>query len=122
MDTDRILIRDLLVHCIVGTEDRERITRQPVLLNIELTCDLGPAAASDRLGDTVNYVTLKNRVVALVEAGGFQLIERLADRVAAACLEDPRVVSADVTVDKPGALTGARSVAVRITRARRPRA
>lgn len=120
MHADRILIRDLLIHCIVGTEDRERITRQPVVLNIELDCDLAPAAASDRIEDTVNYVTIKNRIVAMVEASGFQLIERLAERVAALCLEDARIGAAEVTVEKPGALTGARSVAVRIRRTRLP--
>jgi FolB domain-containing protein len=114
--TDRIRICDLRADCIIGTEDRERVTRQRVLLNITLDCSLSQAAASDDLADTVNYVTLKNRILALLDASQFRLIERLADEVAALCLEDPRVRSATVRVDKPGALTGARSVAVEVTR------
>lgn len=118
MEGDSILIRDLIVHCIVGTEDRERVTRQPVMLNVVMECDLRSAAASDRLEDTVDYVTIKNRILAMVEASSDLLIERLADRVAALCLDDRRVAAVEVTLDKPGALTGARSVAVRIRRTR----
>ncbi len=116
---DRIHIRDLRADCIVGTEPRERVVRQVVVINITLDCDLSAAAASDRLEDTVNYVTLKNDIVAFIRDSACQLIEALAERVAALCLRDPRVQAAEVTVDKPGALTGARSVAVAVRRSRR---
>ena len=77
-----------------------------------------PAGASDRIGDTVDYKVLKDRIVD--EIGGSQhfLIEKLAEHVAGLCLDDARVRAVTVTVDKPGALTGARSVAVEITRHR----
>jgi len=51
-----------------------------------------------------------------VEASSYFLIETLASRVADICLESPLVQRADVTVDKPGALRFARSVAVRVIR------
>ncbi len=116
---DRILIRDLAVSCIVGTKPDERVNRQTVLVNVALDCDLAPAGRSDRIEDTVNYRTLSKRIAAMVGKSSFFLIERLADRIAALCLAEPRVAAATVSVDKPGALTGARSVAVEIRRRRR---
>lgn len=115
---DRILIRDLQANCIVGTNPRERVTRQNVVINIALECSHAQAARTDRLEDTIDYVNLRNRVLALVEESRFYLIERLADRICALCLDDPRVAAATVSVDKPEALTGARSVAVEVHRVR----
>jgi len=44
----------------------------------------------------------------------FRLIERLAQEVAETCLAFPGVAGVTVTLDKPGAVRGARSVAVEI--------
>jgi len=118
---DKIYIRDLLLRCIVGIYPEERTHKQDVIINVMLTCDLRKAGASDQIEDTVNYKFLKKKIVALVEASEYLLIERMAEAVAALCLEDEGVEEARVTVDKPGALRFARSVAVEITRARGPR-
>ena len=115
---DRMHIRDLEVDCIIGTMPKERTNRQTVRVNLTLECDIAPAGRSDRLEDAVNYRTLKDRLVAFIAGSQFFLLERLAEQLAAMCLEDPRVRAVDVTVDKPGALTSARSVAVEIRRER----
>jgi len=113
---DRIYIRDLKLRCIIGIYPDERRERQDVVINVTLETDLAPAAASDRIEDAVDYKGLKKRIIALVEGSACQLIETLADRVAALALEDQRVRRVTVTVDKPGALRFARSVAVELTR------
>ncbi len=115
---DRILIRDLALRCIVGINPEERREKQDVRISIELACDCAPAAESDRIEDAVDYKAIKQRVRTMVEASDFGLLETLADRIARIALEDPRVAEAVVTVDKPGALRFARSVAVRIVRRR----
>ena len=114
--SDRIVIRDLALQCIIGTNPDERVRKQKVVLNIALECDLGPACRSDKLEDTINYKQLKKRIACMVEASSFFLIERLADRAADMCLQEERVGAVTVIVDKPGALTRARGVAVEIRR------
>ena len=116
--TDYIHIRDLSVDCIIGTRERERVEKQTVVFNIRLACDTAAAAASDRIEDAVDYVVLKNQIVEDVAASQHFLLERLVARVADLCLTRPGVKAVRVTVDKPGALTGARSVAVEIERRR----
>ena len=115
---DRILIREIGVECIIGILPKERTTPQRVLIDIELLLDLSRAASSDDIAHTVDYKDLKNRIVDMVEASEFLLIEKLAQRIADLCLQQRLVEEVTVTLDKPDALTRARSVAVCITRGR----
>lgn len=116
--TDRIHIRDLACRCILGINDDERVNKQDVILNVTLFVDLSAAGASDCIQDTVDYKATKQSILALVEHSSYFLVERLAQRVAEVCLENPRVNSVTVSIDKPGALRFARSVAVEIHRER----
>jgi len=115
---DCIQIKDLLVRTIIGINDEERVERQDVLINIDLYVDTACAAATDDIENAVNYRTLTKQVIALVENSRFYLLERLAEEVAKACLAEPRIERVRVSVEKPGALRFARSVAVVIERAR----
>ena len=115
---DRIHIRELRARCVVGINDWERSKPQEVAVTITLHADLSRAGRSDRVQDSVDYKTIKNNVLQMVERSGFFLIERLAEAIAEICLDDPRVQRVDVVVDKLSALRFARSVAVEITRSR----
>jgi D-erythro-7,8-dihydroneopterin triphosphate epimerase len=115
---DRIHIRDLLLRCIVGINDEERVNKQDVVINITLHCDLRQAGRSDDIADTVNYRAIKKQVIAKVEQSQFFLVERLAEEIASTCLQDTRVRSVRVLVEKPGALRFARTVGVEIVRER----
>jgi len=116
---DRIHIRDLLLRCVVGVYDEERRDKQDVNIQITLYADLRAPCQSDRIEDTVDYKAIKRQVVAAVEKSSFSLVERLAERIAEICLEDPRVARVRVIVEKPGALRFARTVAVEIIRERK---
>jgi len=113
---DRILIQDLQVSCIIGVNEDERLRKQDVVINLALTTDLGRAGRSDRFEDTLDYRAVKKEVFALVEGSQFFLIEALAEAVAELCLRNPAVSAVTVRVDKPGALSSTRSVAVEIER------
>jgi D-erythro-7,8-dihydroneopterin triphosphate epimerase len=81
------------------------------------------AGRTDRLQDAVDYKRIKNAALEYVEGSQHQLLEALAQGVADTCLAQKGVKAASITVDKPGALRFARSVAVEIRReARLPRA
>jgi len=115
---DRIRIKDLLLRCIVGINPDERKNKQDVLINITLFADLRKPGLSDNIDDTVNYKTIKNRIIGLVESSSYFLVEKLAEEIARECLTNPPVAAVEVAVDKPGALRFARSVGVEILRAR----
>jgi dihydroneopterin aldolase/D-erythro-7,8-dihydroneopterin triphosphate epimerase len=115
---ERIYIRDLALRCIIGAFPHERKDKQDVVINIAMDCDFGRAAETDQLDDTVNYKEINKKIIRMVEASSFNLIESMAEGVAGLCLENLRVARVTVTVDKPGALRFARSVAVEVTRTR----
>ena len=102
----------------MGVNPWERLTKQQITIDVELDVDLSPAGASDTLADTIDYRTIVNNIVSEIADSKFALVEALATRVAAICLEDDRVQSAEVTLRKPGAIQDASSVGVTIRRSR----
>jgi D-erythro-7,8-dihydroneopterin triphosphate epimerase len=115
---DKIYIRDLLVRCIVGIYPEERSEKQDVIINLVLHTDLSKAGKTDNIEDTVNYKTIKKKVLKMVQLSEYFLIEKLAEEIAQIALSDESVARVDVSIDKPGALRFARSVAVEIFRNR----
>lgn len=116
---DRIHIDDLLLRCIIGTNEWERDKKQDVLIGIVLHADLRRAGETDDLTDTLDYRAIAKRVIAHVEASTYGLVEALAEHIAQICLSDPRVARVEVDVQKPGALRFARTVGVTVIRERR---
>ena len=114
---DRIHIRDLSLMTILGVHDRERQAPRKVVLNLAIETDLARAGRSDNLADTVDYGALGRRIAGHVERSRFGLLEGLAQSVAELALEHfPAIEAITVTVEKPGAVEQARSVAVEIRR------
>ncbi|MBT3941161.1 MAG: dihydroneopterin aldolase [Chloroflexi bacterium] len=116
MSTDQIHITGLRVECIIGINDWERVTKQEVVIDITLYADLTKPGESDDIEDTVNYRDISKSIQAHVEASSYGLIEAMARNIATICLEPEAVIRADVSVQKPGALRGADSVGVEISR------
>jgi 7,8-dihydroneopterin aldolase/epimerase/oxygenase len=103
MSTDRIALRGLRVFARHGVQPAERRDGQEFLIDAVLWLDTRPAAAGDDLRCTVDYGALADRLAGLAGGPPVQLIETLAERLAAACLSDPRVEQAEITVHKPHA-------------------
>jgi len=116
--TDQIFITDLQFRCIVGVNEDERREKQDVVAQITLDVDLRQAGQSDAIEDTVDYRAIKKAILAMAEQSQFQLVEALAESMAAICLRNSRVNCVTVEVQKPGALRFARTVGVRIVRQR----
>jgi dihydroneopterin aldolase len=101
--TDQITLSGLRTRGHHGVYDFERAQGQDFVVDVLLELDLSAAAASDDVADTVHYGELADRLVKIVEGEPVNLLETLADRLAAACLLDGRVSAATVTVHKPQA-------------------
>lgn len=105
-NTDRIEVRGLRVRGRHGVLDAERRDGQDFLIDAVLAVDTRPAAASDDLSLTVDYAGLSDRLAAIVGGEPVNLIETLAERLAQACLAEPAVRQAEITVHKPDAPMG----------------
>lgn len=100
---DRITLRGLQVHAFHGAYPAEAAEGQTFLVDVELELDLAAAAGSDDLGDTVDYSGLAADITSVVAGERWNLIERVAGRVADVALGHPRVAGARVTIHKPNA-------------------
>lgn len=103
-----------------GVFDFERQDGQEFVIDLEVALDIRPASSSDDVVDTVDYGELAVAVVGVVTGEPVQLIETLAERIAALVLEYPQAIAVTVTVHKPAApiATPFADVAVTITRKR----
>jgi dihydroneopterin aldolase len=119
MTEDRIALRGLRVFARHGLHEAERRDGQEFIIDAVLWLDTRPAAAGDDLGCTVDYGALANRLARLAGEPPVQLIETLAGRLAVACLSEPRVEQAEVTVHKPHAPISHRFDDVSVTVRRR---
>jgi len=100
---DRICIAGLRVRGNHGVLDHERAGGQVFVIDAVLWLDTAPAAVSDDLSLTADYSGVADRLAKIVAGPPVALIETLADRLAAACLAEPLVREAEITVHKPQA-------------------
>lgn len=112
----RVFVRDLVLSARIGVHRHEKKREQRIRLNLDLTVREGGRIGSDRLADVVCYEKLVNRVRALIAERHVNLVETLAERIAALCLEEPNVVSVAVRVEKLEVFADAASVGVEIER------
>ncbi len=107
----RVFVRGLTLQAEIGLYPHERGEPQPLVVDIEL--DLAPAAVR-RLADTVDYDTLAGLARDLAGRGHIELVETFAQRLAAACLADPRAICCRVRVEKPRAVADAAAAGVEV--------
>ena len=115
---DKVLINDLTVDAILGILPNERITPQRVVINLTIFTDTQPAAKSQNIADTLNYAELASQAAQRTINGEYLLIESLVEDLAALTLDHPTAKAVTVRVEKPQAVSDARSVGVEIYRQR----
>ncbi len=113
---DTIAIKRLKVNCIIGCNPEERVKTQDLYISVAMQTDTSKAGLSDNLEDTVNYSAVAKAIASIAIDGKFKLIEALAHNIAEHCLQDQRIHSVTVTIDKPAAIKMADVASISITR------
>lgn len=113
---DIIFIRDLRIETLIGVHPHERRSRRTLLLDLELGADVRPAAATDRLDDTLNYQAVAQRVGEFAAASRCQLVETLGEGIADLLRREFAVPWLRLTLRKPGAVPAAGEVGIIIVR------
>lgn len=117
---DTITLTGVEVFAHHGVFDEERIAGQTFIIDVEVGLDLADARSNDDLDATLDYGWLAAAIHRRVSSERWNLIERVAERVADLVLADERVQQVTVTVHKPEAPipVGFEDVAVTISRGR----
>lgn len=116
---DTIFLRDLRIRTIVGIWEWERRMPQTVSIDLDMGTDICRAARSDQIEDTLDYKAVTRRVKSLVVGSRFNLIETMAEQIAALIVDEFGVPWVRVAVHKPWAIRGSRDVGVVIERGSR---
>ena len=113
---DTIFIRGLKVDAIIGIYSHEKINKQPLVFNIEISYDTTQACDSDSIEHTVDYHQICNEIYDYVSHSSFNLIEALANKVAQMILANTKVKEVVIEILKPNALENADTAGIKIAR------
>lgn len=116
---DIVFIKDLQIETVIGIYDWERKIRQMISIDLEMATDIRKAAASDQIEDTLNYKAVAKRLISFVSDSEYELVETLAEKICSIVIEEFGVPWVRLTLHKPGAVSGSKSVGVRIQRGQR---
>ncbi len=119
--SDRILLHSIEFYGYHGASAEERRIGHRFAADVILHLDLAHAGRSDSLELTIDYRDVCRQVLSVGEGTPVTLVETLAERIAAACLNHyPAVAEVEVRVRKLQpplpAIVGAAEVAIRRTR------
>ncbi len=110
-----VRIKNLRTRVIIGINDWEKDHKQDIIINAAIEFDGMKAAHSDDITDTVDYKTIKKRILERIENTHFALLEKMAFFILNIIHEEEKVIWASVEVDKPLALRFADSVSIAVT-------
>jgi dihydroneopterin aldolase/2-amino-4-hydroxy-6-hydroxymethyldihydropteridine diphosphokinase len=100
---DRIRLLGVTATGYHGVFAHERREGQTFVADVVAHLDTRRAAATDDLVHTLNYGTLAEQVVTVLAGEPADLVETVAERIAATVLAHPQVQCVDVAVHKPQA-------------------
>jgi dihydroneopterin aldolase len=115
---DRISVRDYTRAVEIGAFRTERGVTQRIRFNVVLEVSHHTAAQDDDVDKVISYDTITEAIEAELAAERVNLLETLAERVAARVLADPRAVRVFVRIEKLDRIPGA--LGVEIVRSRLP--
>jgi len=117
---DKIFIKNLQVYGILGIHPHEQRSPQRIQVSLKVDTDIRNAAKKDDIREAVNYSSITNLIVQFIEESQFLTIEALIEALAKKILEDQKIHSVWLRIEKPNAVPRAKSVGVEITRSRTP--
>ncbi|MBL8883990.1 MAG: dihydroneopterin aldolase [Hyphomicrobium sp.] len=97
---DTIFIKDFIVDCNVGVYAEEQGVTQKVAFTVEARLAPQVHSVDDAMVEVPSYADIIDAIVALARGGHINLVETFAERIAAGCLTDPRIVAVRVRLEK----------------------
>ena len=113
---DKIFLRDLEIEAVIGIWEWERRVTQKVSIDLEMATDGRAAASADQIEGALNYRDVAKRLIDFVGNSQFELVESLAEAIARVIVVEFHVPWTRVSVAKPGAIEGSRTVGLTIER------
>ena len=117
---DRIFLRGYTREIEIGVYSEEVGVTQRVRFDIVLEVTRNTAHIDDQVGRVINYDDLIEAIETLIAGPRISLLETFAERLAQACLIDPRARRAHIRIEKLDRLAGGATLGCEISRQRTP--
>ena len=101
---DKIFIEGLKFYSVIGINNWEKNTKQPVIIDLSLFIEKIKKNNRDKIEETVDYKNISYSIKELVEKNNFELIETMGKEIAFLCLRNEKVLEVEVKINKPEAL------------------
>src|SRR5580693_1825347 len=96
-----IRIHKLRANAVLGVYERERDAEREIIVSASVEYDSSQAAATDSIGDALDYEQIHDAIVEVIAGSQHRLIETLTAGILQRLKRDPRVLSIEVEVEKP---------------------
>ncbi len=113
---DIVYLKGIRCDCKIGVWDWEKQLNQTLVIDLELGTDISIAAADDDLNKALDYQAVAERVQAFAKDNQFELIETMAERIAAMVLDEFKPSWLRLKLDKGAAVKGVKQVGICIER------
>ena len=113
---DIVFIEGLQGNTVIGIDDGEFHVPQPLVIDVQAGVPRLRACDSDRIGDTIHYGLVRERILRLLREHRVQLLEAFAESVATILLDEFGARWVRVKVAKPRKFDDVQAVGVQIER------
>ncbi len=111
-----VFVRDLVIPALIGVHKHEKDGQQNIRINLDMEIPEAENSIKDRLSDVVCYEEIVDGIREIVNAGHINLVETLAEKIAARILVDQRIERVRVKIEKLDIFADASSVGIEIER------
>ena len=111
-----VFVRDLVIPALIGVHKHEKDGQQNIRINLDMEVPEAESSIKDRLSDVVCYEEIVDGIREIVNAGHINLVETLAEKIAARILTDQRIERVRVKIEKLDIFADASSVGIEIER------
>ena len=111
--TKKILIEDLILNISVGIHSFEKLKKQRVKFNIEITTDANLKAD---IKSIVNYESVINIIKRLTEKKHYELLEELSEELFDEIFKNKKIKKIRLKIDKLDIIKESKSVGIEVTK------
>ena len=113
---DKVFIKGLHIQTTIGFFQWEKEIKQTLVIDVAMAWDTAKAAISDELAKTLDYAEISTAIETFANNNPVDLLETLAERMAAFLMAQYQIPWLQLKIGKPGAVHNAGTVGVEIER------
>ena len=109
-----VLIKDFIVNEIIGIHEHEKIKKQKIIFNLVIDVNQNTVPNDSDLNSIIDYEKITNKLKNLTKNKNYNFLESLAEDSFKEIFEDKRINAVKIKIEKPEAITNAKSVGIEV--------